>query len=299
MIYFVLMLLVILIVAFIIYIGFVKGTIKSIIKQLRTYNFGRQVNITLSNKELIELAETINIGITYYQEQMIDIKKKEQSLKDSVLNISHDLRTPLTSIIGYLQLLNDGNLTAEQYRNLRAALTRSKELKLLISNFYELSIIETTKSEPVYVKIDILKEVPEYLLEFTDELEKKHMEPKIICSCTNAVIYADSYMLKRIMNNLISNAIKYGTDYLNVYISSGDNAVVIVENEITDNSVNIVNIFDKFYTADVGGNGGTGLGLYIAREFAHKIGGRITATKNANIFQVQLELKKEIFSLQR
>lgn len=59
------------------------------------------------------MAKTINIGIAYYQEQMIEIKKKEQSLKDSVLNISHDLRTPLTSMIGYLQLLNDNNLTDE------------------------------------------------------------------------------------------------------------------------------------------------------------------------------------------
>lgn len=140
-------------------------------------------------------------------------------------------------------------------------------------------MIETTISEPVIVNIDILKEMPEYLLEFTDELKKKHMDLKIINSCTNASIYADSFMLKRIMNNLISNAVKYGSDYLNVYISSGDNVVIILENEISDNSVNITNIFEKFYTSDAGGNGGTGLGLYIAREFVHKIDGRITAKK--------------------
>lgn len=292
MIYLVVSLLILIIILLAIYICFIKFTLKSIIQQLQEDNFARKVNVTLIDQNLIHLVKTINQGIMHYQSQILEVRRKEQLLKSSILNISHDLRTPLTSMIGYIQLLNTSNLTQQQSHNLEIALSRSKELKLLISNFYELSIIENKDDEPIFEQIDVMKILPEYLLEFASELEDKNIIPQIISKNSKVVICADHFMMKRIINNVISNAVKYGSHFLNIYIETGfeENIIKITfENGILDDRFEVSRVFEKFYTGESYGNGGTGLGLYITKEFVHKMNGKITAYMGNMTFNIQLE----------
>lgn len=275
------------------YIYFIKVSLKSIMRQLQADFFERQVNITLVDKEIIELTKTINEGISYYQSKMIEVKRKEQILKDSILNISHDLRTPLTSIIGYLQILSTLKQDREQSEILDIVFMRTEELKQLTANFYELSLIEIAGETPAFECIDIIKILPGYLLEFTEEFEKKKMIPRIVTESTKAELYVDSFLMKRVINNLISNALKYGEDYLNIYIDTKNKVTITFENKMMNDSFNILNVFDRFYAGDTNGKGGTGLGLYIAKEFVHKMNGDIEAYKRGPTFNIRMEFEQK------
>lgn len=283
----------VLVVLLVTYIFFMKATLKSIIRQLRADFFERQVNIALLDNDIIELTKTINEGISYYQSKMIEVKRKEQILKDSILNISHDLRTPLTSIIGYLQILSTLKQDKEQSEILDIVFMRTEELKQLTANFYELSLIEIAGETPAFECIDIIKILPGYLLEFTEEFEKKKMIPRIVTESTKAEVYVDSFLMKRVINNLISNALKYGEDYLNIYIDTKNTVKITFENKMMKDSFNILNVFERFYAGDSNSNGGTGLGLYIVKEFVHKMNGKIEAYKRGPAFNIQMEFEQK------
>lgn len=283
----------VLVVLLVTYIFFMKATLKSIIRQLRADFFERQVNIALLDNDIIELTKTINEGISYYQSKMIEVKRKEQILKDSILNISHDLRTPLTSIIGYLQILSTLKQDKEQSEILDIVFMRTEELKQLTANFYELSLIEIAGETPAFECIDIIKILPGYLLEFTEEFEKKKMIPRIVTESTKAEVYVDSFLMKRVINNLISNALKYGEDYLNIYIDTKNTVKITFENKMMKDSFNILNVFERFYAGDSNSNGGTGLGLYIVKEFVHKMNGKIEAYKRGPAFNIQIEFEQK------
>lgn len=283
----------VLVVLLVTYIFFMKATLKSIIRQLRADFFERQVNIALLDNDIIELTKTINEGISYYQSKMIEVKRKEQILKDSILNISHDLRTPLTSIIGYLQILSTLKQDKEQSEILDIVFMRTEELKQLTANFYELSLIEIAGETPAFECIDIIKILPGYLLEFTEEFEKKKMIPRIVTESTKAEVYVDSFLMKRVINNLISNALKYGEDYLNIYIDTKNTVKITIENKMMKDSFNILNVFERFYAGDSNSNGGTGLGLYIVKEFVHKMNGKIEAYKRGPAFNIQMEFEQK------
>lgn len=271
-----------------------KRIIKSITHRLLNGNYENPVTFSLVDKDVIELGKVINKGIEYHNMQVIEITKKEATLKDMILNISHDLRTPLTAIMGYIQLLQESDMGEEEQKYVNIIMGKSKDLSQLVSDFYELSMIESAGIEPLYQEIDLVETLTNHLLSYADLLEARQIEPEIIKDNSIVNISADELMLKRVFNNLIANAIKYSKKTLKIYIETNDFVKVTFENDIVETSLDVNKIFDKFYTGNSARmNGNTGLGLYIAKELMNKMGGEIFAKLNEDNLQIILLFKEK------
>lgn len=271
-----------------------KRIIKSITHRLLNGNYENPVTFSLVDKDVIELGKVINKGIEYHNMQVIEITKKEAMLKDMILNISHDLRTPLTAIMGYIQLLQESDMGEEEQKYVNIIMGKSKDLSQLVSDFYELSMIESAGIEPLYQEIDLVETLTNHLLSYADLLEARQIEPEIIKDNSIVNISADELMLKRVFNNLIANAIKYSKKTLKIYIETNDFVKVTFENDIVETSLDVNKIFDKFYTGNSARmNGNTGLGLYIAKELMNKMGGEIFAKLNEDKLQIILLFKEK------
>jgi len=220
-----------------------------------------------------ELASIINEKELEEQRAKIQILREEEQLRQSIANISHDLRTPLTSIQGYLTLLRDCENRAEQINYLSIIQTKADYLTDLVQIFYDLSLIDRDDYTLETEKLDINKIVTDCLIEKYNEL--KEIIPKINTENTPVWIIGNSIACKRIIENLITNAIRYSDNYIEISIDA--NGIFTIKNsalELKDIDVNI--LFNKFYTADTSrSNGNTRLGLYIVKELLTKIEGGI------------------------
>lgn len=237
-------------------------------------NYENPVTFSLVDKDMIKLGTVINKGIVYHNMQVTEIRKKEVALKDMILNISHDLRTPLTAIMGYIQLLQESDMGENEQKHINIIRRKSEDLSQLISDFYELSMIESADIEPLYQEIDLVETLTNHLLTYADLFESRQIEPEIIKNNQIEHVSADELMLKRVFNNLIANVIKYSKKTLKIYIETKEFVEVTFENDINETPLEVNKMFDKFYTGNSArANGKTGLGLYIAKGLMNKMGG--------------------------
>lgn len=273
-----------------------KREIRSIKKQIHDYENGveKPIDIVLLDKDLTELAAEINKNQSLLKEDKLSIIRREHHLKETISNISHDLRTPLTSLIGYLQLLHKTNLTGEQKEYLNISVSRGKYLQTLINDFYDISVLENTDNVPNFIKINLNNILTEIVLSFTEQFEQKNIIPTINYPNAPTYVLADEIMLKRIITNLISNVIRYGTKELKITISNNHFIDVKFQNLISSTTnIDINKLFEKFYTADISRNqSGSGLGLYIVKLLAEKMNGKVSANFNDNELVISLLLVK-------
>lgn len=275
-----------------------KREVRSIKRQLHERVNGNEkpVTVSLIDKDTTELASEINEVITDYKEQSVEILKREQQLKETISNISHDLRTPLTSMIGHLQLLQKTHLVHEQQEFVETVLSRGDDLRSLIGDFYDISVWEAKESIPNLKKISLDNLLANTVLMYTEQFEKQNMTPHISFLDEPTFVIADEAMLKRVVDNLLSNAINYGTDRLDIAISYDDTISITFQNTVQDGQMIDVNkIFDKFYTADLSRNhAGTGLGLYIVKLLMVKMGGTVNAIFEDSNLHIILSFVKPI-----
>lgn len=257
----------------------------------------KPIDVVLIDKNLTGLAAEINISHSLQKEKELSILRKERRLKESVSNISHDLRTPLTSMIGYLQLLQKTKLENEQKEYLEISLARGRYLQTLIDDFYDISLLEDKENTPVMEKINLDNILADIILSFTEQFEERNIIPTITFADKPTYVKADETMLKRIVMNLVSNAVRYGTKELQIEIAHADYIEVNFTNRIQNQqNIDISRLFDKFYTADLSRNhSGSGLGLYIVKVLAEKMGGEVTATLQEQTLNIRLSLVKGDF----
>lgn len=277
-----------------------KKQLRKIEKQV--YNKER-VNITLNDKDIENLAATINNNMQEQKQVEIDIMNREERLKQNISDIAHDLRTPLASIRGYITLLD--NCTEQEKKEYINIIERkSEELNLLINNFYEISLFDNSSLKIQTTSIDIVQVIMEivisnYALIKNNEIEIDNRLPE-----KQIKIYGEELTCKRIIQNLISNSIKYSNGYISIQLDEFDNEVIFT----TKNSVlelkesDLDHLFERFYTVDKSRNrSGSGLGLYIVKLLLKKIGGEVRDISLEDgilsisiMFKAFVELDKEL-----
>ena len=210
------------------------------------------------------------------------------------INISHDLRTPLTSMTGYLQLLQKTCLTDEQKEYLEISISRGKYLQTLINDFYSISLLEDESNAPVLIKVNLDNILADTVLSFTEQFEEKGIIPNVRSLNTATYVMADEIMLRRIITNLTSNAIRYGIKKFEVEIVNTDMVEVRFQNLIEEgyrDELEIEKLFEKFYTADLSrSQSNSGLGLYIVKLLSEKMKGGVSASLEDNKLIVNLLL---------
>lgn len=265
-----------------------KMQLRKMAGQLREQEEGL-VFIDFVDKDLENVALNINIKMEQLEKLKVDAIKSEKAMKTSISMISHDMRTPLTSVIGYLQLAEKNCTDEETLQNIQIALDRAKYSNKLVDDFFELSVVDSKQYELVMEKVNICEVVCEEILANYVVFEKKGIIPLFEQADDEIEVWADRKMFARIIQNLISNGIKYSTGKMEFVVLKGESVVLNISNSISE-YINTEKLFDKFYRADVSRKGeGAGLGLYICQRLVNEMNGNISAHSTDDLLTIKIE----------
>ena len=272
----------IIIVLIAIIIGY-KREFRRIRKEINN-NLNDYINIKTKSvdKDLEALVAEVNLIFDSKQKVMAEKKKTEEELRASIANMSHDLRTPLTSIMGYLQMIRLENISEnDKNEYMDIVEKRTKSLQQLISSFYDLSRIEGNEYNFQYKKVNLNNILCENIAIFYNDFINNNIEPIIEIDEDIKEIISDEGAITRIFSNLIGNMIKHGENFVKITLKQEED-VIITEfiNKATElTEENVDKLFERFYTVDKSrSDRNTGLGLYIAKVLVEKLGYNITAT---------------------
>lgn len=255
-----------------------------VLEQIYHGNMNQRMRIRGANKEIKKLYEETNLVLDRFQDTFEQKKIMEESRKKMISNISHDLRTPLTALLGYIEVLqkDDTLSNEERERYLEIVHSKGEALYELLEEFFQLSKLE---SEDVILKLqktNICETVRESVLNYYEDFIKINITPHIRIPEEDLYVLGHKESIHRIMGNLISNAIKYGADGQNIGVELYKKKDYICIN-VWDTGKGISKesipyIFDRLYKGDKSRNkskGGSGLGLTIVRKLVEKQNGYI------------------------
>ena len=260
-----------------------------------------EFHTTSQIKQITRLAAEFNKLILRIEAIKKASDDKESELKHAIENMSHDLRTPLTSIKGYFGLLRSENATMEERQEYYQIIAKKiASLEQLISGFYELSRLQNNDYAMHDEKINLSSALTEEMVSFYTEFERVGIEPELDIEDGLPPIYADPFVVQRIFNNLISNAIKYsdGDFKVKMYHSEDSNAVISTfSNSARDlDEESASHLKERFFTADRTRTGqSTGIGLALVDTFLSNMGNSIDCAKDGDsiVFTIVWNLPEE------
>lgn len=246
---------------------------KEIINNLEEYI---NLKTTSIDKDVENLIQSINLIFDSKQKIVAENKKNEEKLRASITNMSHDLRTPLTSIIGYLQMIkSEKQSESDKKEYIEIVERRTKSLQQLINSFYDLSRIEGNEYKFNYKKVNLSNVLCENIAVFYNDFINNNIEAIVEVEENIKEIISDDVAISRIFSNLIGNMIKHGENFVKITLKQ-ENDLIVTEfinktTEITEE--NIDKLFDRFYTVDNSrSDKNTGLGLYITKILVERLG---------------------------
>lgn len=285
----------VIIIALIMYIVIFQRQVKVMKLQLDrrlNENIHRPVSLELFNRNLSGLAVNINKCLKMEETLRLNSIRDERKFKELIANISHDLRTPLTAIKGYLQLMEKGGLSDSQQKKLAIAQKHAEELGSLIQHFFEYSYLLNAETILSIKKLNLTNLVTGCIAESVAVLEEKglsvYMEenPPVFA-------FADNEMTVRIVQNLIRNCAVHSAGDIEVRIVPENDkyAVISFKNPVNDASqIDADRLFERFYTADKSRNKSTGIGLSIVKLLAEQMGGNTEAILKDGYLEICVRL---------
>lgn len=268
------------------------------LKEITDTNSSERVMVFTENKELIELAAQINRLLENHLKVKADYCRSEIASKKMLSNISHDIKTPMTVILGYLEIMRiNGTSTDEMLGKIEQ---KAENVMELINQFFTLAKLESGDMDIELSRIDVCEVCRESILDFYGILTNNHFQVDIDIPETAVYVHGNKDAIQRILFNLISNVIRYGADgkYLRISLRTDKNAVFI---DVIDKGKGIDrnfadSVFDRLFTMEDSRNRniqGNGLGLTISKNLALQLGGDIILDSTPNVKTVfSVKLKK-------
>ena len=256
----------------------------------------RKLKLNHPDKNFENLLFEINRYLENTQANKLKYIKREEEIRKEIENISHDLRTPLTSIRGYLELINDETISEKEKKDYISIIQkRSKVLQNLIQDFYDLSRIENNDYNLNMEIVDINRELREQILLFYNDFEKKSIHVDINLDKNPVLVKLDEGAIKRVFNNLIQNSIKYSKSSFCMSLIRNYNEVIIeFRNDVEDISKDELSLlFNRFYMKDKSrSSDSSGLGLTISKFLVESMNGEIDVELDEDwiIFRVKFLL---------
>lgn len=227
-----------------------------------------------------KLANTINNELRILRARRHCFQEGDMELKNAVTNISHDLRTPLTAICGYLDLLEQEKNPKNVQHYIEIIKNRAEILIQLTDELFQYSVIISGAYSTTKTSVSVNRILEESLAAFYAELKARGISPRIQMPKDNVIRTLDSSLLARVFSNLLNNAIKYSDGDLDITLS--ETSKVTFTNTASElNEVLVGKLFDRFYTVEGAGNS-TGLGLAIVKILVEQMNGKISAEYTEN-----------------
>lgn len=243
------------------------------------------VTVSSGDRHIRRLAGRISVQLAELRRMKLRYTGGDRELKEAITNISHDLRTPLTAICGYLELLETEEMTDNTRRYLDQIANRTEALKGLTEELFRYSVISSV-SELNYEQVNVGRVLEDTLISFLGAFEQKNITPNISLPDNAVFRTLDKSALSRIFGNIIGNAIKYSSGDFAVTMS--ENGEIVFSNTAPElSSVEVGRLFDRFYTVD-SAHKSTGLGLSIAKLLTERMGGSISADYKENTLSINL-----------
>jgi signal transduction histidine kinase len=284
--------------ALLLYISFLKREISKLKQKVKeipnTSSFGSRLFLQFREKTLMDLVDELNQMIDAFEEKNREAKQMEENVKLSIAGLSHDLRTPLTSINGYVQLLHAVTDEERSAHYLKMIEHSVKRLLEMTNQFYDLARMETNQKEINLSSISLPNLVEEIFLSFYEQLEVKKIELQFPEKKRDRQIIADKLMLVRVIQNIVQNILRYAKSKAVIsYGNEGDYFILSVTNDIKpDSTVAIEKVFTRFYTEVTSRTNteASGLGLYLSKKLVEKMNGKMDAELNDNWFNLKIYL---------
>lgn len=275
-----------------------EKSLRGLTRQLREREVaGASVRLRLEapNRAAEELLATVNALLERQERESADYRRQEAAIRQQIANVSHDLRTPLTSILGYLQLLEGDTLTPEERREyLHVVQSRAVSLQSLITGFYDLSRLEGGEYPLTREPVDLYLILSRLAAEFYNDFAERGFTVAVELAEGLPPVMGDPSGILRVFTNLIRNALEHGEKRLEIRLSrEGDQLSASVANDAAPlTQEDLSHIFDRFYTADKMRTGrSTGLGLAIVKTLAQRMGCAVRADYRDGTFRVTVGWK--------
>lgn len=266
-----------------------KKQLRSISAQLE-HEQNRLVTVEFIDNDIETIALEINELLEKIQQTIIKSNASSAVLKSSIADISHDMKTPLTSVIGYLQLAVKECSDENTIELIRICLERARYCNSLINDFFELSVFESQGCIPELYNVDVAGMICDQILANSPIFESKNITPHFEKSDKPVVAFADPVLLNRVIQNLISNGVKYSSGDIFFRVRQKNGQVVVTVSNPINTHIDVARIFDRFYTQDKSRSKGSGIGLYICRQFTEAMGGSISAEFDRNYLYINVTL---------
>lgn len=234
-----------------------------------------QIDISSRDKDMCRLASAINTQLRILRQEHLRYHQGDTELKNAVTNISHDLRTPLTAICGYLDMMEKTEISEQQARYLGIIKERTELMKQLTEELFRYSVIVSDNEKTETETLLINQVLEDSIMGYYAVLTEKGIHPDVNITDKQITAKLNKEYLSRIFSNLLNNAVKYSDGDLDIILS--DTGEIIFSNTAKGlSAVDAEQLFDRFYTVEAAHHS-TGLGLSIARTLVRRMGGTITA----------------------
>ena len=234
-----------------------------------------QIDISSRDKDMCRLASAINTQLRILRQEHLRYHQGDTELKNAVTNISHDLRTPLTAICGYLDMMEKTEISEQQARYLGIIKERTELMKQLTEELFRYSVIVSDNEKTETETLLINQVLEDSIMGYYAVLTEKGIHPDVNITDKQITAELNKEYLSRIFSNLLNNAVKYSDGDLDIILS--DTGEITFSNTAKGlSAVDTEQLFDRFYTVETAHHS-TGLGLSIARTLVRRMGGTITA----------------------
>lgn len=289
--------LILIIISLLSYLFLIKRDLKRISKCIvgaRESKSNTLINSELNIKELSSLILEINNILKDEKDILEDSVRHTKSINNMMLNISHDLRTPLTSALGYANiLLASDRLKSNELEEVMIIKERLERLEELIDSFFMFSKFARDDANIQLEEINIINLLEDSIISFYDDFKNEKRMINLNKEVDRYNILANKDILMRIFDNLIGNAYKHSKNDLNIDVMTSDGITLVFSNRIDESEIDINHIFDEFYTTDISRTkGNTGLGLAIVKRFTVLMKGTVKAKIKKSNLVITLKFKK-------
>lgn len=272
-----------------------RRQIMHITEQIAFFN-GHETNMLLTCDRNGGCLAKLTCELNTMLEQTTALRKRasddEARVKETIINLSHDIRTPLTSIDGYFQLMSGSSDCKEQQKYARIVRGRIAALKNMLDELFMYARMANGDSEMNLAPCTLNSLLLNSLFGFYNDIKQRGIEPVISVPEQDIVIEGNEPALDRIFQNTIKNSLEHGREYLSVsLLRDGDAAKICFANDIdTQSDIDITKVFDRFYKADAArGRNSTGLGLSIVKELVERLNGSISCAVDESVFCITIE----------